>query len=490
MARWPKSTAIGVTLLLAGCAGKPPAPILAPPAAIGVAAFVGSPMSGPNSTTQPAAIGSEIWQARVRWVAIAVPEMPAPPVHTPVSYVQVAAKPATRPAVDASTMLGVGGPDGLTPLDARADLTISPLSDRAVLTRGLLTHRAGFGQGEAATRYAQELTGGRFGKIAVTASRGGLVAAGTTLVFSLHAPTAAAPGARAGGITLAIHPLDAPTTQPASGPSEAGRILHASLAVGVVDAQSTETAYMNDIALRPGEMMAVVVPVTWTPAPWHAVAAFVTLSPAGADPVIAAKLQAQLLASANSATSAAMPGTEPKLRSAIAALADPASRRPALVFLADATGASITGDIALVGDDALLAELARRAGDFAVANPAGTNSAQLQWFLEKTCLEILADQEEKSTLPPELASVLTIHLGEVGRQPDLIATAIKASASAADLTQQVLAQNLIALEDNSPAARVRAFDWLRQHSNAPAGYDPLASGHARREALDKALGGS
>jgi hypothetical protein len=481
--------AIGAALLLPGCAGKSSAPILAPPAALGVSAFVGSPMSGPISTTQPAAIGSEIWLARIQWVAIAVPEMPAPPVHTPESYMPVPARPATRPAVDASTMLGVGRPGGLIPLDARADLTISPLSDRAVLTRGLLTHRAGFGQGEAATRYVQELSDGRFGKIAVTASRGGLVAAGTTLVFSLHEPTAA-PGARAGGITLSIHPLDAPATQPASRPSDAERLLHVSMAVGVVDAQTTETAYLNNIALRPGEVMAVVVPVTWMPAPWHALAALVTLSPAGAAPAIAAKLQAQLLASGNSKTSVTTPGTEPKLRSAIAALADPASRRPALVFLADATGASIAGDIALVGDDALLAELAKRVRDFAAVNPAGTSSVQLQWFLEKTCLEILADQEGKSTLAPELASVLTLHLGEVGRQPDLIDAAIKASNSAADLAQQAIAQNLIALEDNSPAARVRAFDWLREHGDAPAGYDPLANGHARREALDKAFGGS
>ena len=85
------------------------------------------------------------------------------------------------------------------------------------------------------------------------------------------------------------------------------------------------------------------------------IAALVTLSPAENDPAIAAKLQAQLQTTANAATPTTKPGTGSTLQSAMAALADPAARRPALAFLADATGAPITGDVALVGDDALLA---------------------------------------------------------------------------------------------------------------------------------------
>jgi hypothetical protein len=42
------------------------------------------------------------------------------------------------------------------------------------------------------------------------------------------------------------------------------------------------------------------------------------------------------------------------------------------------------------------------------------------------------------------------------------------------------------LEDASPAARVRAYDWLNGKNLAPAGYDPLGSNKDRRAALDKA----
>jgi hypothetical protein len=51
----------------------------------------------------------------------------------------------------------------------------------------------------------------------------------------------------------------------------------------------------------------------------------------------------------------------------------------------------------------------------------------------------------------------------------------------------VIAENLSYLEDASPSARVRAYDWLRTRGRAPAGYDPLGTIKERRNALDAAL---
>ena len=68
-----------------------------------------------------------------------------------------------------------------------------------------------------------------------------------------------------------------------------------------------------------------------------------------------------------------------------------------------------------------------------------------------------------------------------------MAEVLKGAGSAADLRTRLLAENFIQLEDSSPAARVRACDWLAARGIAPAGYDPLGPPKARREALERAL---
>jgi len=73
--------------------------------------------------------------------------------------------------------------------------------------------------------------------------------------------------------------------------------------------------------------------------------------------------------------------------------------------------------------------------------------------------------------------------GELGRYPDMVLEVLAASTAPADLEQRFLAENLIFLEDAHPAARVRAYDWLRARGAAPAGYDPLATREERRSAL-------
>jgi len=61
--------------------------------------------------------------------------------------------------------------------------------------------------------------------------------------------------------------------------------------------------------------------------------------------------------------------------------------------------------------------------------------------------------------------------------------ALGSSASLASLRARILEENRIALEGSSPAARVRAHDWLAEQGLAVPGYDPLADGPARRAAL-------
>ena len=55
------------------------------------------------------------------------------------------------------------------------------------------------------------------------------------------------------------------------------------------------------------------------------------------------------------------------------------------------------------------------------------------------------------------------------------------------IEETLIAENFVSLEDSSPAARTRAFDWLRRRGLAPAGYEPVHSTvQERRAALAKA----
>lgn len=175
---------------------------------------------------------------------------------------------------------------------------------------------------------------------------------------------------------------------------------------------------------------------------------------------------------------------------ALEALASRDLRRQALLFLANATEAEATVELALTAEDAWLDRFVEglrtrleEAGGDVLDTPAA-----LGWLLERTTYDWLARTaaDPERLLPDELGSLLTRRLGELGRHPDLVLEAVSSSSGAEDLLRRVHQENRIFLEDSHPAARVRAFDWLSVRGVAPAGYDPLASPAARREALAQA----
>jgi hypothetical protein len=90
-------------------------------------------------------------------------------------------------------------------------------------------------------------------------------------------------------------------------------------------------------------------------------------------------------------------------------------------------------------------------------------------------------------LPPELASVLTSFGGEAGRHASSLDEITKNLTGPGELQTRLIAENMIYLEDSSPAARVLAFDWIKSRRTAPAGYYPLAPARQRKDALEKAL---
>lgn len=94
-----------------------------------------------------------------------------------------------------------------------------------------------------------------------------------------------------------------------------------------------------------------------------------------------------------------------------------------------------------------------------------------------------APATQPSAMQSEAATGLLLrHAGEAARVEGLLTELLESCSSAAELQARLLEENLYALEDSSPAARVRAYDWLALRGAEPPGYDPLAGREARRAA--------
>ena len=146
-----------------------------------------------------------------------------------------------------------------------------------------------------------------------------------------------------------------------------------------------------------------------------------------------------------------------------------------------------------MADDATLATLTQTILQRA-ADPGTPHTASaLAWVLDDSAFELLARLQAGQNgmkLPPVLATVLTLHAGEAGRHASSLEDITRHLTSRMDLENHLTAENLVFLTDASPAARVRAYDWLKSRGRAPEGYDPLGPPRQRREALDKALSAS
>jgi hypothetical protein len=182
------------------------------------------------------------------------------------------------------------------------------------------------------------------------------------------------------------------------------------------------------------------------------------------------------------------------LAAAAASLQIPASRRVAMVYLADRTGASLCLDLALIADDDLVDQLSQAIQNGLSQDTEHQTAQAVGWVMNRCALEILAQLLEagesanpKAKLTDEENACLTTYAGEAGRHSSSMEGILRGVASQADLDNRLLAENMIYLEDSSPASRVRAFDWLKARSNAPAGYDPLGTARDRRTALEQSL---
>jgi hypothetical protein len=175
------------------------------------------------------------------------------------------------------------------------------------------------------------------------------------------------------------------------------------------------------------------------------------------------------------------------LESALVAAVDPARRRQAMSFVATSGRADIAADLMLVADDAWLTDFADALRAARASSTQTWNADTLGWAMDRVALNRVAHAAASGKLTGELRGVLLVHAGVAGRNPSGLDELARLSTGRADFVARVQAENMIGLEDSSPATRVRAFDWLMQNNTPLAGYDPLGSPRDRAAAIESAL---
>jgi hypothetical protein len=256
-----------------------------------------------------------------------------------------------------------------------------------------------------------------------------------------------------------------------------------------------ETAVLDAIDTAQPRDVLLVIPQEIPQSPAKGLAILLKIKPADANSDSAALMehisqdlkQSSELAGRWPQTATVGSAQTSEYQSSLDALKDPIRRRAALVYLAGQTGAPICEDVALVAEDAALEKLASQITQN--AKPETTSQRELLgWILDLSTFQLLAQlqADTKTKIAPELMAVLTRHTGEAGRHDSSMEQIVKNLSSKADLANRLVAENLIYLEDSSPAARVRAYDFLNSRGRAPAGYDPLGTPRDRRNALEKA----
>ena len=162
------------------------------------------------------------------------------------------------------------------------------------------------------------------------------------------------------------------------------------------------------------------------------------------------------------------------------------SPRAPLVYLAQLCGARLSESVVLVADRQLLLLISKAIRE-GIPRLAARDRRTVGWMLDRATIKTISSlkEDQAAQMLPPVQGALETFAGQAGYELDVLQSLADKSTSSSDFYNHLVAEHLIYLEDNSAAARVRAFDWLRARGAAPAGYDPLASNRARRDALDK-----
>jgi hypothetical protein len=491
--RTARLAALAILAAMAGCAGsRQPQRPLAPPSLLTQSrTFLGTPLSGPLVEDTPMA-GDRAT------LALAAPDVT-------VSFFAMDKMPA----------------DIYPPLGPQVRLIVATLADSPVVPLARLTGAVRLIDGEPGEKILADVAAGQFGPSALIWTGHGLLLPGATVAFAVAEPAAtdsvSGQSARrrmevdlyqeASAITpqAAILMHDFVDTAPPREIEEAFTKSQAALAPGrrgvtarppPVEVPPPE--FQSEIALfdrQPApDAFALAAPMKFENSTSQAILAVVQISPGSSDDAhqkrVAEALAEIQIASDAAARQAKRIGSDPAdwpgLSSAVESLAFAGRQRAGLVFLSQQTGAQITQDVVLAADEAIASHVAGAAAAAITAAPTARDRAAIGWILERTTLRMLMQMQSDGKLPPELAAILAARAGQAGRSNGTLEEVLGNATGLQDLQNRLAAENYIFLEDSSPAARVRAYDWLTTRRLAPPGYDPLGPSKDRRAALEQA----
>jgi len=245
---------------------------------------------------------------------------------------------------------------------------------------------------------------------------------------------------------------------------------------------------LPDVELRlDGGLEVFFLPSPFDGVPAQAVAIRIQLSDQlSAEAIQAARAELEALPKVSAAIESESEIQAKPLRQAVLALqaetaTDAAAKRGPLLFLAESGGGPLTRDLVLTAEDDVISA-------WTALLPVGSETEdavpeQVHWWIERAAWVCLARLAVKDQLPMALEALLLRHGGEVGRYPSTIEDAALQSADRETMRKRLLLENRLFLEDSSPSARVRAFDWLVRQGEDLGAFDPLANQAARRDAL-------
>ena len=409
----------------------------------------------------------------------------------------------------------------LEPLAAHARLLATIEGENPFLATPSVTQPARYGMGVEAEALVSEIEGGARGRIIELTDFHGVVCAGVTTYQELTLGSLAAGNLRR--LRVAVYrPASATagaTTQPSPPPVQLALLVQnprgASPAPsapaaadsagdqtsgGTVPAPATEAVPTRETALitqsidATGQSVVLLTPFTAAGTQIQSIAIVIELSLPSADrafEVASGTMVADLQAAATAAaTRPAAPVPDALDRvfvtSVIDAMTYGENRRAAIVYLAGRTDAHLAEQTAMTADDNFLNQFSLAIAD-AIGRQDNWTRPKAGWLLDRISFEMLARTTIKRRLSPELTGVLLTLAGEAGRSPAAMEQILANLSTRKDFENRLIAENFIALEDSSPAARVRAYDWLKAHARQPAGYDPLGEAHQRSAAIEKAV---
>ena len=522
--RGPSLLLLGLLpIIAAGCAKQPPPVLGVPPVSLRAGHFLGSPLTGPITKALPDHKPEEALGVTVTWVALE--RVPAEPIRSLASQARIVAVTRSGLPVQAAARMAQSGrmadadeaakfraevesPKPTAPFGRTAPISALsgalPIGVTARFEAAEAAEPSRFVAGELVRRHVevQLYRPDATNALQVAVALEDLVLPASPIIDTTPDP-AEGSGDSGGmfehGLFGAINPFKskpskpaAAVTQPATRPAP---IEHPATQPPPTPFPLRELVLFDRPAFAGREAFALMLPYRFGNSESRALAVFIEVTEGSADAAHLSTYETCMADLKESlARAAARPYLEnidnpewPGLRSALDAMAKPNTPRAPMVFLGGQTGVTIFEDIAMVADDETRKALSAKV--FATLGaPAKINTKPaLAWILEHCSYELLSEQSSGEKLASELKSLLAVYAGEAGRHAGALDEALKTSKSRVDFELRVIAENYIYLEDSSPASRVRAYDWLRAHDRAPAGYDPLGPPKERRAALERAL---